>query len=213
MNTLAWVLIGVAAYLGVLVMTLALVIVAKRSDEDRLREFARRRSTLASAAAPGRTARVAGVEASNRWLGRRIVDFRGITHAERIAVALRDPDDPDAWSIQACAGLSDVLGLQVAAAGQTTARRPSIASLLSASAGLQPARRWSVASFQLTIEGAPVGEIAAATCRPGGFSARDIAFLHQLAELLVARLPTEMPAVVGRSTEGADQREDPPNAA
>lgn len=176
MSTLAWVLLGVATWIAVLVVVMSLLVMAKRGDEAM-------NAYRMPPWGPSRGGPVPRVEASSPWLGQRVRDLQGLIRARTIAIALADPQDPDAdWVVAATTGAGGLVGRRVAT---TTA------------ALLEPD---DAISAPIAHEGAVLGEIAAAG---RDLSARDREFIDRFAGMLAARLSAAPPDEVARARRPA----------
>lgn len=181
MSALLWIAIGVAVWIGLIVLVLSLLTMAKRGDEAIASELPAAPGWAGAPHEEPRPPAERGVEATSPWLGQRTADAQNTLGVERIAVVLRDPDDPDAWIVEACGGVRDLCGTMVAVATDS-----GTAALLTEKS--DDRRPWTVASTPIEVDGALVGEVAVATRRARGLQPRDIEFLDRFAGVLAGHV-------------------------
>jgi hypothetical protein len=153
-------------YLVLLTGALAVVIVAKRADENMGRE---------------RRPRGRGVEADHAALGRVAVEVCEALHAERVTVVLSDPDEPTTGVIRASFGAPGLLGSRVpvaptSASGVLGASDASMLGLVR-EAGSQA---WRFVRVPIEGTGDVVGAITAAS-RSRSFAAADLTLIEHVA--------------------------------
>lgn len=186
MSTTTWVLAGVGAYLGLLVVTLAWLTAAKRGDEDieaLQARLADEPSPQPDALLPLRESPPAVVESSDDLVGRLVADVQGALGVERVAVVLHEVGDPASGVVEACCGVPDLLGRPaVPHPGDGVA--DSARELL---ADHTVGRPWRVAAAPLISEQGAVGWVAVGT-RAKRFGERDTEFLDRLAQRAARRL-------------------------
>lgn len=163
------VLLGVIAYVGLLVLALGALAAAKRGDEAMARAVESDPERMPVRLPEGRPP--VQIEAASDPARRLAADVVGALGVERVIVLL---DRPDGCAVAACGGVPGVLGTRVpAAAGADGTEGARVLMRRSAAEGPP----LSVASVPIEAEGRSLGAVAVGTRR---LTPRDLDFLRRV---------------------------------
>lgn len=156
MSTIAWVLVGGAAWVLCNLAILAFLAAARTEPERQ----------------------VADIHATGELVGRLAEDVLGVLGVERVAVVMHDPAAPGKGVVEACAGRPELVGSTVPVTGGFGWGAGPESDFLVADQG--DSTGWAVVSVPIAIDSGLAGTVAVATRRDRGLTAGDVQLLERL---------------------------------